>query len=66
LVGEQWIDVTAGDCVFVPRWAVHQSRNDGDEEMAILAVTDFYLTGKAFLGDYDATARAKRAAGPHG
>ncbi len=66
LVGEQWIDVTAGDCVFVPRWAVHQSRNDGDEEMAILAVTDFYLTGKAFLGDYDATARAKRAAGPQG
>lgn len=65
LVGEKWIDVERGDCVFVPRWAVHQSRNDGEEEMAILAITDFYLTGKVFLGDYDATARMKRG-GPTG
>lgn len=60
LVGEKWIPVERGDCVFVPRWSVHQSRNEGEEEMAILAITDFYLTGKVFLGDYDATARMKR------
>ena len=66
LVGDSWIDVERGDCVFVPRWSVHQSRNDGEEEMAILAVTDFYLTGRAFLGDYDATARMKRASASEG
>ncbi len=62
LVDDRVVAVKPGDCVFVPRWAVHQSQNQSDEEMVILAITDFYLTGKAFLGDYEATARAKRGA----
>jgi quercetin dioxygenase-like cupin family protein/pyrroloquinoline quinone (PQQ) biosynthesis protein C len=66
MVGDRWIEVAPGDSVFVPRWAMHQSQNKGDTEMAILAITDFYLTGKAFLGDYDSTARMKRSAGHEG
>jgi len=30
--------------------------------MVLLAITDFGLTGKGFLGDYEKTARMKRAA----
>ncbi|MEY4674845.1 MAG: hypothetical protein RL148_2629 [Planctomycetota bacterium] len=60
MVDDRWVPVSPGDCVFVPRWAVHQSQNTGSEPMVILAVTDFHLTGKAFLGDYDSTARMKR------
>ena len=61
IIDDRAIPVQKGDCVFVPRWAVHQSQNKSDGEMMILAVTDFHLTGKAFLGDYEATARKKRA-----
>lgn len=63
MVDDRWIAVKPGDSVFVPRWAVHQSQNQGDTEMVILAITDFYLTGKAFLGDYESTARMKREKG---
>lgn len=67
MVDDRWIEVRAGDCVFVPRWAVHQSQNLGTEPMVILALTDFHLTGKVFLGDYEATARMKRSVPPvHG
>ena len=61
LVDDNVIEVKPGDVVFVPRWAMHQSQNSGDTEMVILAVTDFGLTGKAFVGDYHQTARMKRA-----
>ena len=61
MVDDRWIAVEPGSCVFVPRWAVHQSQNQGDTEMVILAITDFYLTGKAFVGDYESTARMKRS-----
>lgn len=64
MVDDRWIEVRAGDCVFVPRWAVHQSQNLGSEPMVILALTDFHLTGRAFLGDYEATARMRRAPAP--
>jgi pyrroloquinoline quinone (PQQ) biosynthesis protein C len=59
LVGERTVDVRPGETVFVPRWAMHQSQNTGTGEMVILAITDFGLTGKAFVGDYDKTARMK-------
>jgi quercetin dioxygenase-like cupin family protein len=62
MVDDRWITVQPGDSVFVPRWSVHQSQNQGDGEMVILAITDFYLTGKALVGDYESTARMKRAA----
>jgi quercetin dioxygenase-like cupin family protein/pyrroloquinoline quinone (PQQ) biosynthesis protein C len=60
MVDDRWIAVQPGDSVFVPRWSVHQSQNQGDGEMVILAITDFYLTGKALVGDYESTARMKR------
>ena len=60
MVDDRWIAVKPGDSVFVPRWSVHQSQNQGEGEMVILAITDFYLTGKALIGDYESTARMKR------
>ena len=55
------IEVKAGDVVSVPRWAMHQTQNTGSTEMVMLAVTDFGLTGKAYVGDYNKTARMKNA-----
>jgi pyrroloquinoline quinone (PQQ) biosynthesis protein C/mannose-6-phosphate isomerase-like protein (cupin superfamily) len=55
------IAVQTGSVVLVPRWAVHQSQNTGDTEMVILAVTDFGLTGKAYVGDYNKNARMRTA-----
>src|SRR5215510_3198920 len=61
LVDNSVVEVKAGDVVFVPRWAMHQSQNSGNTEMVILAVTDFGLTGKAYVGDYNRSARMKNA-----
>jgi quercetin dioxygenase-like cupin family protein/pyrroloquinoline quinone (PQQ) biosynthesis protein C len=60
LVGEQHVPVRPGDLVFVPRWVLHQTENQSKEQMILLAITDHGLTGKAFVGDYDRTARLKR------
>ncbi len=57
LINETSIEVASGDMVFVPRWAVHQSQNLGETEMRILAVTDYGLTGNAYIGSYLKTAR---------
>jgi mannose-6-phosphate isomerase-like protein (cupin superfamily)/pyrroloquinoline quinone (PQQ) biosynthesis protein C len=46
LIDNQLVDVSVGDTVFIPRWCVHQSQNTGDQEMRILAVTDFGLTSR--------------------
>lgn len=56
------VHVRPGDLVFVPRWSMHQSRNTGRGEMLILAIADFGLTGKAYIGDYLKTARMKHGA----
>jgi gentisate 1,2-dioxygenase len=61
LIDDHAVEVRAGDVVFVPRWSMHQSQNHGLTEMVILAVTDFGLTGKAYVGDYNKTARMKSA-----
>lgn len=45
------LDVTPGDSVLVPRWAMHQTENVGDGSLEFLAVTDYHLTKRAFLGD---------------
>ena len=66
LVGDRHVEVEAGDMIFVPRWVLHQSENLGSEEMIILAMTDYGLTSKAFIGDYDRTARLKRSHAPDG
>ncbi|MCY2958441.1 MAG: iron-containing redox enzyme family protein [Planctomycetota bacterium] len=62
LIGDRFITVQPGDCVFVPRWVIHQSQNQGQTPMVILAITDFFLTSKAYFGDYDSTARMRRPA----
>jgi pyrroloquinoline quinone (PQQ) biosynthesis protein C/quercetin dioxygenase-like cupin family protein len=59
-VNEGMFAVSAGDIAFVPRWALHQVENLGETEMTILALTDFGFTSRAFVGDYDRTARLRR------
>jgi quercetin dioxygenase-like cupin family protein/pyrroloquinoline quinone (PQQ) biosynthesis protein C len=57
LVGDFTIDVEAGDTVFVPRWAMHQTQNSTTETMELLAVTDYGLSRRAYLGDHLRTTR---------
>ncbi|MFO0494690.1 MAG: cupin domain-containing protein [Flavobacteriia bacterium] len=52
-------EVYAGDFAFIPRWCDHQSINTGTEDLVFLAVADFGLTGKSFVGNYLKTARLK-------
>jgi quercetin dioxygenase-like cupin family protein/pyrroloquinoline quinone (PQQ) biosynthesis protein C len=56
LIDHRLIDVATGDVVFIPRWCIHQSQNNGNLEMKILAVTDFGLTSTV-LGNYDRQTR---------
>jgi mannose-6-phosphate isomerase-like protein (cupin superfamily)/pyrroloquinoline quinone (PQQ) biosynthesis protein C len=58
------VDVGPGDMVFVPRWATHQSHNTGDEDLVILAVTDFGLTERAYVGDHLETTRLRGTQAP--
>jgi quercetin dioxygenase-like cupin family protein/pyrroloquinoline quinone (PQQ) biosynthesis protein C len=50
-IDDRVIPVRAGDSVAVPRWAMHQTQNLGTTEMRFLAVTDFKLSQRAYLGD---------------
>lgn len=59
-VGARRVRVTAGACVFVPRWTMHQSHNTGTTELKILGITDFHLTSKAQVGG-DGQGRLERA-----
>jgi pyrroloquinoline quinone (PQQ) biosynthesis protein C/mannose-6-phosphate isomerase-like protein (cupin superfamily) len=58
-VNKTTVDVGPGDLVFVPRWALHQSVSTSDEELVILAITDFGLTEQAYIGDHLRTTRLK-------
>ncbi len=51
--------VKPGDFAFIPRWCNHQSVNTGETDLVFLAVADFGLTGKSFVGNYLKTARMK-------
>jgi len=51
VVDDRTIPVAVGDSVIVPRWAMHQTQNLGATEMRFLAVTDFKLSQRAYLGD---------------
>jgi quercetin dioxygenase-like cupin family protein len=53
-------EVSPGDFALIPRWSIHQSVNLGHEDLVFLAVADFGLTGKSFIGNYNKTARLKR------
>ncbi|MFM7730248.1 MAG: cupin domain-containing protein [Flavobacteriales bacterium] len=54
-------EVHPGDFAFIPRWCNHQSVNLGQDDLVFLAVADFGLTGKSFMGNYLKTARMKHA-----
>lgn len=58
------VEVGPGDVVFVPRWAHHRSENISDEELTILALTDFGLTERAFIGDHLSPTRRKGTQAP--
>jgi len=60
-VDQASIEVEPGDLVFVPRWAMHQSHSTGDGGLTILALTDFGLTEKAYVGNHLKTTRLKGA-----
>ena len=51
LIDDRVIPVCVGDSVLVPRWAMHQTQNLGATELRFLAVTDFKLSQRAYLGD---------------
>jgi mannose-6-phosphate isomerase-like protein (cupin superfamily) len=55
LVGDDWVQVKAGESVFAPRWAMHQTHNTGDCDLVMLAITDFYLSNKVFVGKNSTT-----------
>jgi quercetin dioxygenase-like cupin family protein/pyrroloquinoline quinone (PQQ) biosynthesis protein C len=56
-IGDQRIAVRSGDVAFVPRWCLHQAHAADDGPMVILAVTDYGLTRRAYVGNYEKTAR---------
>jgi mannose-6-phosphate isomerase-like protein (cupin superfamily)/pyrroloquinoline quinone (PQQ) biosynthesis protein C len=51
LIDDRVFPVRAGDTVLVPRWSIHQTQNLGSGELRFLAVTDFKLSQRAFVGD---------------
>jgi pyrroloquinoline quinone (PQQ) biosynthesis protein C/mannose-6-phosphate isomerase-like protein (cupin superfamily) len=51
-IGEQQIDVKAGDTLYVPRWVMHRVNNTGTEALSYFAVTDFGFASKVHQGDY--------------
>jgi pyrroloquinoline quinone (PQQ) biosynthesis protein C/quercetin dioxygenase-like cupin family protein len=55
------LEVAAGDSVLVPRWALHQTHNTGTAPLRFLAVTDYQLTRRAYLGDAGAYRRDETA-----
>ena len=58
-IDQKQLDIEVGDIVFVPRWSAHQVKNTGDRVLTILAITDYGLTSKAFIGNYLKTARMR-------
>lgn len=54
-------EVKSGSFAYIPRWSVHQTINTGEKDLKFLAVADFGLTGKSFVGNYHRTARLKEA-----
>lgn len=51
IVDDRTFAVQPGDTILVPRWALHQTQNTGDNELRFLAVTDFRLSEQAYVGD---------------
>ncbi len=51
-VGDTWVEINAGDTVFVPRWVMHRANNLGTDELSYFAVTDFGFASKVAEGNY--------------
>lgn len=60
IVDNNEIEVKAGDFAMIPRWSSHQTINLSSEELIFLAIEDYGLTGKSFMGKYDKLSRLKR------
>ena len=58
------VEVEPGDLVLVPRWATHQSHSTGESELTVLALTDFGLTEKAYVGNHLRPTRLKGTQAP--
>ncbi len=50
-VDAQTVEVVAGDSILVPRWSLHQTTNTGAAPLEVLAITDYQLTKRAYVGD---------------
>jgi pyrroloquinoline quinone (PQQ) biosynthesis protein C/mannose-6-phosphate isomerase-like protein (cupin superfamily) len=50
-IDDRELPASAGDTVFIPRWAMHQTRNTGQAPLVYLAVTDFHFTRRALMSD---------------
>lgn len=58
-IGDRQLRLGRGGIAHAPRWLIHQSRNpSSDQELLLLAVTDFGLTSSV-LGDYDRQTRLR-------
>ncbi|MEM9487497.1 MAG: iron-containing redox enzyme family protein [Myxococcota bacterium] len=57
-INDSSIEMAPGDLALVPRWAMHQTHNIGDETLVVVAITDFKLTDKAFIGNHLKTTRS--------
>lgn len=57
-LGETPTAVTRDDVVFVPRWVLHHTRNTGNDDLRIFAITDFELTSR-FPGNTEESYRAR-------
>ena len=51
IVDDRVFAVRGGDTVLVPRWAMHQTQNLGETQLRFLAITDFRLSQRAYVGD---------------
>jgi mannose-6-phosphate isomerase-like protein (cupin superfamily)/pyrroloquinoline quinone (PQQ) biosynthesis protein C len=44
VINDKQFTVKKGDLVFIPRWCDHQTRNTGEKELKIFAITDYGFT----------------------
>lgn len=51
-IGEQSLEIKAGDTLYVPRWTMHRVHNTGPDALSYFAVTDFGFASKVHQGDY--------------
>lgn len=60
-VDGQIVEIARGDSLLVPRWALHQTTNTGETPLELIAITDYQLTKRAYVGDAKAYRLDERA-----